>query len=1851
MKKYLYFLSMLAAVAMAGCAGNTEKSGEAAAVAYNPFVDAFTVGRVSRFAPVYLVFNQDIPAQYAEDGRWSKQIKISPSAQGEFVLENQRTIVFRPSAQGLRRDTEYKVTADLSQWFDTGRDSRSFTFSFSTFPMELRASFESITTSGDGDGFTVGVSILTPDREEGADVEGLMEFSEKVSASWEHSADGKSHFLVLSGIEARDKRRWFDIGVGQNKLGATQERLLQVNIPGSNDFMVYGVAFLSDPVRCVEVTFTEQLDDSQNLHGIAFIENNKSEIVTVEANKLRLYPDDGREGVLNVFLGAALRSKSGLKLNEDVVRQVDANTSKPSVRFAGEGVIIPRSGKLAIPFQSVNLRGVIVKVIKVYEDNIGRFLQSNTLADESGLARVGRLVARQVVFLDGEGDNLSQWNTFALDLGRFMEPEPGAIYRVELNYTRDLSVYPCDEPSTKTREQIVAEEEEMFRRELESYDRDDYYYYYYDSYDWWNDYDYRERENPCSHSYYRYRSVGRNILATDLGIIAKQGGSSDMTVMVHNLLTTQPENGVDVVLYNFQLQPVGRGVTDVHGLTTITYSGGKPFYVIASQGRQRSYLKVDSGSALSMSTFDVAGAVVQRGIKGFIYGERGVWRPGDTIHLGFMLNDREGRLPAGHPVTLELYNPQGQLYAALTQTTNEQGLYTFGLATEPDAPTGAWNARVNVGGVSFTKPLRIETVKPNRLKIELKVPEKPIVAGQTALLPLHAEWLQGATARNLAYDLEAKFSSTATRFSGYPGYTFDNPARIFDQESIRIAEGTLDGEGDAEVSLKLTAGSRGPGMMRIDIVTRVFEESGDFSIDGSTAMYSPFTSYAGVKSPQTDMEQLDTGTSYIYDLAAVDSNGKPQSGVELEVEIYKVEWYWWWSSSGGALANYISNSYNRPVKTMTLTTKSDGSASFNLKFTNGEWGTYFIQVKNGRSGHTAGIMSYFDWPNNWGRREMEGADAATKLSLTADKDTYRPGEKMTVTFPSSEGARAVVSIENGSKVVSVNEYDCMDGETSVQLDATAEMMPNAYVNVTLLQPHGATRNDLPIRLYGVVGVAVTSPESHLSPVITMPDELRPEEKYEITVSESGGRSMAYTIAVVDEGLLDLTKFKTPDPWSAFNAREALGVSTWDMYGYVVGAYGGRIEQIFSIGGGDEAESVSHGKTNRFAPVVEFKGPFRLDAGAKAKHSFAMPNYNGRVRVMVVAGDGKAYGRADKSVMVRKPVMLLGTLPRVIGVGEEMVVPATVFATEKGVGNVRVTIECSDNMSISGTSAATLDFTDTGDKQAMFRIKVGNKPGTGTVKLTASGKGEVSVYETDIEIRSVRRPQVKVVPVTLSPRASWKGTVEMPGADGTNSLSLEMSSVQPVNLSSRLDYLLGYPHGCVEQITSKAFPQLYLSQFAFLTPGQEQVAQEAVKEVIRRLRSYQTADGAFSYWPGSSDVNNWATIYATHFLCAAESKGYLVPDAMKRGAIRSLGRTAKSWRPGTGYYVRSEELTQAYRLYVLALGGNPELGAMNRLKENGNLYGMTEWVLAAAYAKAGRTDVAKELTGRVKDIDAPGSGYDRTFGSDTRDKSLRLITLCLTGDSGQAAELAGEISRELGSDDWMSTQTTAFALMAVSEYTKQFHVAGDMNFTYRCGANKGNIKTSGNVWTEPMFSGAGRSAEVEFTNKGAATIFARIITEGTPDQGEELAYSNGVSLDVEYTYPKGGSVDVAEIRQGETFTATVTVANTTSKGIDHLVVSQIFPAGWEIINTRFMNEGGTEVVTNSDSGAVGVSYQDYRDDRVYSYVDNLPAGRRVKVSITLTAVYPGVFYLPPAWCEAMYDNLIRANSEGRTTVVN
>ncbi|MBI2967201.1 MAG: hypothetical protein HYY40_05240, partial [Bacteroidetes bacterium] len=663
----------------------------------------------------------------------------------------------------------------------------------------------------------------------------------------------------------------------------------------------------------------------------------------------------------------------------------------------------------------------------------------------------------------------------------------------------------------------------------------------------------------------------------------------------------------------------------------------------------------------------------------------------------------------------ELFNPRGQQAKKIVKTENVNGFYNFSTATNSDAPTGNWNASVQVGGVYFSKTLKIETVMPNRLKIKLDFGADKIYSGKKVEGVLESRWLHGAIARNLKAQVDVTLSEISTQFKNLNDYVFDDPVKRFTTEQQTIFDGNLDNSGKANIEPDITPTDAAPGMLKANFTVRVFEEGGNFSIDRFSLDCSPYKSYVGVHSPDGEKYSglLFTDTNHVIQVVTVDEDGKAVDRKDLTVKIYKLNWRWWWDRYDDNLANYLSEEYHSPYRELSTSTVN-GKGRFVFRVDRPEWGRFLIHVTDNESGHSAGKIVFVDWPY-WAGRSSKGDDKGAKmLQFSSDKDAYNVGDKIKLSIPTGEGSRALVSVEDGTRVLDAFWVDGQKGNTEVTLVAKPENSPNVYVFVSLIQPHAQTKNDLPVRMYGTLYIPVENPETHLYPEIKTTEFWRPEEKAVIKVSEKNNNPMTYTVAVVDDGLLDLTRFKTPDPWSYFFAREALGVKTWDLYDWIIGAYGAELKQLLAIGG-DVAETEKGGKkANRFKPMVKFFGPYHLKKGKTATHEFTLPRYVGSVRVMVVAGntphslshrEGEegSYGSADITVPVKKPVMVLATLPRVVGPGETVDLPVTVFAMDKSVGNVKVEVEKNEFFEFHDGSSKTVSFSEPGDEVIYSRL--------------------------------------------------------------------------------------------------------------------------------------------------------------------------------------------------------------------------------------------------------------------------------------------------------------------------------------------------------------------------------------------------------------------------------------------------------------------------------------------------------------------------------------------------------------------
>jgi uncharacterized protein YfaS (alpha-2-macroglobulin family) len=1818
--------------------------------AFSGYISGYTYGVISNQSPVRIILTNEQVALTEVGKDVDKDVfSFSPSIEGKAVWADTRTIEFRPE-KPLPSGQEYEAEFHLSEVMDVPSELSTFTFSFMTIKQNIEVTVDKLTTT-DRQNLRwqkINGTLATADAADEKLVEDLLiarQKSKRLPVRWEHDPDRTTHRFTIDSIARTEKEDSLSIEWMGDKIGAPDVRnSMWVPVAALGDFKVMDVKVIQEPEQYISVQFSDPLMEKQELDGLITLADNPSIKFVIEDNEIRAYPATRQDGPKMITVETGVKNIMGYKLKERYTMEVVFEQVKPGVRLVGKGVILPNSEGLYFPFEAVNLNAVDVKVIKIFENNIPQFLQVNNLEGEREMKRVGRQVLKKKIPLTLKSSlDRGKWNTYSLDLADLIKTEPGAIYKIILSFKKEYSTYICEAGEEGEQSENVSYES----NEDEEGEEDSWEYYsdyYYDDYEYDYDYDYEERDNPCNPSYYnRSKQVSRNVLASDIGLLAKRGTDGSMLVVVSDIKTTNPLSGTVIEAYDFQQQLMASVKTNSDGFASFNLKK-KPFLIVAKKDKQRGYLKMDDGSSLSLSMFDVSGEEVQKGIKGFIYGERGVWRPGDTLFLSFILEDKENTLPKNHPVTFELLNPRGQLVKKTVRTQGVNGFYDFTTTTEQGAPTGNWTARVKVGGATFTKNIKVETIMPNRLKIKLDFPAERLSVDKKDMDgKLQVNWLHGAPARNLKTRVEVTLNQVSTTFKKYEDYNFDDPSRSFSSESQVLFEGQLDDKGFANVKPSISVGDAAPGMLKAFFTVRAFEEGGGFSIDRFSKSYSPYSSYVGLKVPEGNKYtgMLVTDTNHIVKVVSVDADGKPVSK-KLVARVYKVNWRWWWDSYDGDLASYVGNTYNQPYYTQEINTVN-GKGQFVLRVNRPEWGRFFVHIVDEESGHATGQTVYIDWPA-WAGSSPKGNEGATMLSFTADKAKYNVGENVKLTIPSSEGGRALVSIESGSKVVKAYWVETKKGETVYNFPVTADMAPNIYVNVTLVQPHAQTRNDLPIRLYGVIPLQVEDPNTHLYPVIACADVWKPETKASVTVSEKNGKDMTYTLAIVDEGLLDLTRFETPNPWSSFYAREALGVKTWDIYDMVMGAYGAQLERILAIGGDADGDGKGSKKANRFKPMVKFMGPFHIGKGDKKTHELMMPQYVGSVRVMVIAGEDQAYGSSDKTVAVRKPLMILGTLPRVVGPGETVDLPVTVFAMEKQVKNVSVEIQANNMFIAEEGVKKSISFNEVGDQVVNFRLKVKSLLGIGKVRIVATSGAEKATYDIELDVRNPNPKVVDVIEAVIEPGKTWSQKYTMPGMAGTNVGTLELSNIPPINLGERLKYLIQYPHGCVEQTTSGSFPQLFLADIMELDATYKTTIDKNIRAGIQRLRSFQTTSGGLSYWPGMSDPDDWGSSYAGHFMLMAEKKGYTLPAGFIDNWKRYQKAKAASWTQRSyngSYYYYNDDLSQAYRLYTLALAKSPDMGAMNRLKEVKDLSNTAKWRLAAAYVLAGQPETAKKLVYGLSTTVKDYRELSYTYGSDERDVAMIIEALTLMGDRTKAAPLVKQLSKALSNNEWMSTQTTAYSLIAIAGFAKDGNAAStEMRYAYNINGTKGDLNTKMPVKQIDMKVKGTGGGNVEVKNTNASgVLFARIILEGVPETGDQSSSENNLKMDISYTKMDGSALDPARLEQGTDFIAEVTITNPGVRGeYQQMALSQIFASGWEIHNTR-MDE--TESTVQSDYP----TYQDIRDDRVYTYF-NISPSKAKTFRIVLNAAYTGKFYLPTVYCEAMYDNTINARKPGK-----
>lgn len=1766
-------------------------------------------------------FNQEMAALSAVGKSADAMLQTSPSGLFSTVWLDQKTIQLLP-IKPLTSGQRIEVTLLGQAFSDSGFVGKADNFSTVVNVLQQRLAIKEI-------GFSVD--------------EGAVSYAMEVSSDDDLTEDVLKQLLVLDQSSAKDAslyygqvspRQWHVTVIGLTKGPGSfrlrwkhlvtdpefaAERVLQ--LPQIDTMSVLSATFNDKDGQRFEVRFSQPIA-SQDLDGLIKL-NDKKARARINGNELEIFPETKLSGKVALWIAPTLKSAAGEALGAPYQHELQVSSMLPAVKFIGNGQIMPNAERLLIPVEATNLNALQLRIFQIYPDNIPQFLQradgnySSYSTDE-----VGRYIAQRTIELkDAKRD---ETGVYQLDVTDLVGKYRGSIFRLEAVMLPQHSMYPCE---TKLESEPLVP---LTRLSYEgSYRENEIPERLWKFYQSRGDYDWSQRDNPCHSSfYYDSRGSSKTFIASNLGLIAKQGKDGQLHVFTTSLDNGLPLAGVTVTAYNYQQQAIGQAESDSQGMLSFKPEG-ESYFIKAEKNGDTGYLKVNENEALPTNQFDTGGSSSKGGIKAFMYAERNVWRPGDSIYLNLIIQDKAQQLPADFPVTVDFFSPQGQKVSSLTARPVGAGFYRFDLATAAEAPTGNYTAIAKVADNYFDTVLKVENILPNRLKIDLTLPH--VFTREGAAAELVSNWLSGASAEGLKADVEMKLRAGATEFDGLQGFVFDDATRAFNPQKAMVWQGQLGPLGDAQFTLAPELNATAPGVLKALFILRVFEPSGQFSTQFKEVPFYPFDSYVGLALPKEfkDSPLSDHQTMNVR-AVMVDTAGTKLTSRELAIKLVKVRWSWWWDEEDSDY-NYASDYEAKEVSNFTVTTDQSGFADIPVKADDYEHGRYRLIAcdKSAEDAHCSSQVFYI----GWGWDEKQGRDSSTRLGITADKDGYMVGETAHINVPGGTARQVLLTLENGSQLIEKRWYSLSAEQNVIDVVLDKRMVPNVYAHVSQILPHSKRPSDMPLRSYGLVNLPVKDPQSELHPQLQLPSEVKPESQFTIEVKEQTGQAMTYTLALVDEGLLGITDFKTPVPHDTFFRREALGVQTWDLFDSVVGAYASDLSRLLAVGGSELIAKRDNKRLQRFKPLVQVFGPFTLDAAKTATHEIKLPPYIGAARVMVVAGNGYAFGQTDAEVKIRQDLDILTTAPRLVGPGDEFSVPVTLFWQGKSATDVTVKLTADDKLELI-SAEQTVHFDGAGDKTVLLRVKAREKAGIASLDVQASNGAMLSKEHIDLPLRAPNAVEQRLLSQVLQPGESWQPKAETFGIAGSNQQWFNVNMLRNFDLVTYLNSLSDYPHGCVEQSTSRVLPLLYASRYQSFSTAEVEKMTRAINQQLKYLAGYQLNDGRFAYWRDSTYYTEWGDLYAGYFLVKAKSQGYAMPQPMFTNWLNAQKTAANQFDSNDS----SRLVYQAMRLWILALGETADQGAMNRLRDvirTRKDTPVARTILALAYMQLGQQAAARELADPTV-INTPDSSYSM-FGNPTLQSLFRVLVQMGLGQQTAAISTAQDL---LGATDlsYGATLQQALVSQVITEQLGAISAKGpSRRLSVQASDQALDIELSRPGYSLPLTQYNAEKFKV--TNTGNSPLFVSLLRQGIPAPGTEQQIAQGLKIQQTFTDLAGQPIDIKNIKQGTDFVALVTIENETGNSLDQVAVSQLFAAGFELRSAMLAQEDQSS----------WVSYQHSGDDRLYTYVDfpfpELNNNRSLTLKATLNATYAGRFYLPGWSAQAMYKPEVKATTAG------
>lgn len=1722
-------------------------------------------------------------------GTWdtTAYIEFSPKVRGSFRWNSSSELVFSPAA-GFEPGTAY--TAVVTDRV-LGKSKKKYSladkkFTFSTAPLRVSGTHVSWTRGQGTSPVMVQVDVTfnyeVKLTEAAAGIQ-LSSEGKQIVSNCIVAGNGKTVSLQFSPLNELDRETPLDIAVtkkiplSNGKTITQPDSTIKEIIPSRFSLMVSGVvAEHTGTEGIITVNTSQPLVEESLKNAIRLEPSVPFEVTLTDAGFIISSSQLSNSQTYQLFVSRKIEGAFGGKLKGDYEEQVTFAQLQPSISFAdGRGIYLSSKGFKNVALNIVNVPTVQLTVIKVYENNLEQFMRRGT------------------------------------DYGYYYNEEDEDYGYYHYYNTENLgdTVYTKTYETAKLPKVNAASVLHLdFSDKLKSYDGV-----------------YVIAVSSADHQWVQQSKI---LSFSDIGLIVKED-KDNIYVFANSIRDAIPLDGVKVSFFSSTNQFMYSAVTNSDGVAEFkgvsSHSPGfKVAMITAKKSEEFSFVWLTQ-SRVETSRFDVGGRMPNAtNLNAMIYAERNLYRPGETIHASAIIRDESWNKAGEIPVKMRLLMPNGKEFSSYRKILNEEGSCETAFDLPHTAMTGTYLLEVYTGNDVLLNSynISVEDFMPDRLKVQLKTSKKEFGPGDSIAVNIQADNLFGTPAAGRYY--ECLFNITKEEFTpkDFPDYNF----AVKNEVNVQYAPktGKTAANGSAPTGFTLSKDLAYTGMLKGVITVAVSDETGRpvHRYENVTVYTQP--AFAGIKNLE---DYVSTRKPMKVAIVATDKNGKPQNNVDARIVLLKKEWHTVIEQNGSSY-RYVSQSEDKVIRQGNIRISGTATAYALTPEVSGE---YEIRVYLGNSGNYVSetFYAYGGWDTEYTSFEVNNEGNVT---IKPDKDKYDVGENIQILFTTPFEGRMLVTVERNN-IMEHHFLQTKNKAASLSLEASEELVPNVYVTATLFRPMDGSEMPLTVA-HGFKPLFVENKANHIPVQVTINEKSRSKTRQTITVKTKPNAFV--TIAAVDEGILQVRNYETPDAYRYFYQKVALATNSYDIYPLLLP----EIRTRRSSTGGDGASltdmRVNPMFVNRVKNVSYWSGIMQANSSGIVKYEVDIPQFSGDLRVMAVAYKDKAFGGGDNHMKIADPIIISAALPRFMSPEDEVLMSVTMSNTTPKDAQVAVSAKAAGQLNISGTSAQSVRIQANSEQRVVFRVAAAKAIGSGKVTITARGLGETFTNETEMSVRPPASLQKEYIAGQVTAQKPAEISFNYDFIPATMRGKMVVSTSPLVQYTKNLSYLVQYPYGCVEQTTSAAFPQLYYRDLVKSISGKDDNNVNPgynVQQAILKLQSMQMSNGALTYWPGGGYESWWGSVYAAHFLLEARKAGYDVNNSTVNRLLQYLKFRLNRKETEVLFYndnlkkeIAAKEI--AYSLYVLAIAGQPDQSAMNYYKAHKDLLSIdSKYLLAAAYGISGQPDKAKQVLPQTFGDEHAVKTTGGSFYSYIRDLSLALnALLTIDHNNPQVATIARLLSEQLKKEPYLNTQENAFAILA---FGKIAAITNKTNGTAEVVVN-GKIlsSTSGNTITTELKQLTNTNLQVRMKGNGMYYYFAEV--SGISASGKVKEEDSYLRIRRTYYTRDGKPVTTNTFRQNELVVVQLSLEKLHNGTVDNVVITDMLPAGLEVENARLFELPGVDwIKTQSEP-----DYVDIRDDRVNMFTN---ADDKPKVFYYMArAVTPGTYKLGPVQADAMYN---------------